>query len=107
MVLLNRLPGVGFPRRVGRVAEADVHKVVELGDGVGGAPRQFGEQVSELDQKQTKYFRARIAKEVAKHVVVKRLANKYREVNKGLYVVARHFFLILLNCSAWLCLGPA
>ena len=25
----------------------------------------------------------------------------------GLYVVARKFFLLLLNCSAWLCLGPA
>ena len=31
----------------------------------------------------------------------------YREVNKGLYVVARNFFLLLLNCSAWPCLGPA
>ena len=31
----------------------------------------------------------------------------YREVNKGLYVVARNFFLLLLNCSAWLFLGPA
>ena len=31
----------------------------------------------------------------------------YREVNKGLYVVAGNFFLLLLNCSAWLCLGPA
>ena len=27
--------------------------------------------------------------------------------NKGLYVVARNFFLLLLNCSAWPCLGPA
>ena len=26
---------------------------------------------------------------------------------KKLYVVARHFFLLLLNCSAWPCLGPA
>ena len=31
----------------------------------------------------------------------------YREANKGLYVVARNFFLLLLNCSAWPCLGPA
>ena len=31
----------------------------------------------------------------------------YREINKGLYVVARNFFLLLLNCSAWPCLGPA
>ena len=31
----------------------------------------------------------------------------YREGNKGLYVVARDFFLLLLNCSAWPCLGPA
>ena len=26
---------------------------------------------------------------------------------KGSYVVARIFFLLLLNCSAWPCLGPA
>ena len=31
----------------------------------------------------------------------------YRGGNKGLYVVARNFFLLLLNCLAWLCLGPA
>ena len=31
----------------------------------------------------------------------------YRGRNKGLYVVARNFFLLLLNCSAWPCLGPA
>ena len=31
----------------------------------------------------------------------------YREVNKGLYVVARNFFPLLLNCSAWPYLGPA
>ena len=31
----------------------------------------------------------------------------YREVNKGLYVVAKNFFLLLLNCSARPCLGPA
>ena len=31
----------------------------------------------------------------------------YREVYKGLYVVVRNFFLLLLNCSAWPCLGPA
>ena len=31
----------------------------------------------------------------------------HREVNKGLYVVARNFFLLLLNCSAWPCLGLA
>ena len=31
----------------------------------------------------------------------------YREVNKGLYVVARNVFLLLLNCSAWPCLVPA
>ena len=35
------------------------------------------------------------------------LNNMYREVNKGLYVVARNFVLLLLNCSAWPCLGPA
>ena len=27
---------------------------------------------------------------------------KYRDRLKGLYVVARNFFLLLLNCSAWL-----
>ena len=31
----------------------------------------------------------------------------YREAKKGLYVVALNFFLLLLNCSAWPCLGPA
>ena len=31
----------------------------------------------------------------------------YRAPGKCLYVVARNFFLLLLNCSAWPCLGPA
>ena len=31
----------------------------------------------------------------------------YRGGNKGLYVVARNFFLLLLNCSACSCLGHA
>ena len=31
----------------------------------------------------------------------------YRDRLKGLYVVARNFFLLLLNFSAWPCLGPA
>ena len=31
----------------------------------------------------------------------------YRVRNKGLQVVARNFFLLLLNYSAWPCLGPA
>ena len=31
----------------------------------------------------------------------------YRGENKGLYVVARNFLLLLLNCSAWPCQGPA
>ena len=31
----------------------------------------------------------------------------YRGGNKGLYVVARNFFLLLLDYSAWPCLGPA
>ena len=31
----------------------------------------------------------------------------YRGGDKGLYVVARNFFLLLLTCSAWPCLGPA
>ena len=35
------------------------------------------------------------------------IEHAYREVNKGLCVVGRNFFLLLLNCSAWLCLGPA
>ena len=31
----------------------------------------------------------------------------YRAPKKCLYVVARNFFLLLLYCSAWPCLGPA
>ena len=31
----------------------------------------------------------------------------YKGENIGLYVVARNFFLLLLNCSAWPYLGPA
>ena len=31
----------------------------------------------------------------------------YKGGNISLYVVARNFFLFLLNCSAWPCLGPA
>ena len=31
----------------------------------------------------------------------------YRDRLKGLYVVARNFFLLLLNCSAWPCLAVA
>jgi len=31
----------------------------------------------------------------------------YRAPGKGLYVVARNFFLLLLNCSAWPCLAVA
>ena len=31
----------------------------------------------------------------------------YRDRLKGLYVVARSLFLLLLTCSAWLWLGPA
>ena len=31
----------------------------------------------------------------------------YRGGNKGLYVVARSYFLLLLNSSAWSCMGPA
>ena len=32
---------------------------------------------------------------------------KYRDRLKGLYVVARNFFLLLLNFSAWPCLAVA
>ena len=32
---------------------------------------------------------------------------RYRAPKKCVYVVARNFFLLLLNCSAWTCLGPA
>ena len=35
------------------------------------------------------------------------LISVYRAPGKCLYVVARNFFLLLLNCSAWPCLGPA
>ena len=31
----------------------------------------------------------------------------YRGEKKSWYVVARNFFLLLLNFSAWPCLGPA
>ena len=31
----------------------------------------------------------------------------YRAPKKCMYVVARNFFLLLLTCSAWPCLGPA
>ena len=31
----------------------------------------------------------------------------YRAEKKSWYVVARNFFLLLLNFSAWPCLGPA
>ena len=31
----------------------------------------------------------------------------YRAPKKCLYVVARNFFLLLLTCFAWPCLGPA
>ena len=32
---------------------------------------------------------------------------EYRDRLKCLYVVAGNLFLLLLTCSAWLCLGPA
>ena len=35
------------------------------------------------------------------------IKDKYWVRLKGSYVVARIFFLLLLNCSAWPCLGPA
>ena len=35
------------------------------------------------------------------------LTGAYRGPRNGLYVVGRNFFLLLLNCSAWPCLGPA
>ena len=31
----------------------------------------------------------------------------YRDRLKGLYMVARSLFMLLLTCSAWPCLGPA
>ena len=31
----------------------------------------------------------------------------YRAEKKSWYVVARNFFLLFLNFSAWTCLGPA
>ena len=33
--------------------------------------------------------------------------NKYRDEKKSWYVVARNFFLFLLNCSDWPCLALA
>ena len=35
------------------------------------------------------------------------MSSVHRARNKGLYVVARNFFLLLLNCSAWPCLAVA
>ena len=35
------------------------------------------------------------------------LTTPYRDSLKVLYMAARIFFLFLLNCSAWPCLGPA
>ena len=35
------------------------------------------------------------------------ISSLYRDEQKGLYVVARILFLLLLNYSAWPCLGPA
>ena len=37
----------------------------------------------------------------------KKFKDKYRDRLKGLYVVARNFFLLLLNFSAWPCLAVA
>ena len=34
-----------------------------------------------------------------------RTGNKYRAPGKSVYVVARNFFLLLLNCSSWPCLA--
>ena len=43
-----------------------------------------------------------------KHLLVHcQLADMYRDRLKGLYVVARRLFLLLLTCSASPCLGPA
>ena len=36
-----------------------------------------------------------------------KVRQKYRDRLKGLYVVARNFFLLLLNFSAWPCLAVA
>ena len=42
-----------------------------------------------------------------KIIVFSPLANEYRDRLKGLYMVGRSLFLLLLTCSVWLCLGPA
>ena len=41
------------------------------------------------------------------HSLLRLTSFLYRAPGKCSYVVARSFFLLLLNCSAWLCLGPA
>ena len=38
-------------------------------------------------------------------LVKRHLPDIHRGVNKGLYVIARNFFLLLLKCSAWLLLN--
>ena len=40
-------------------------------------------------------------------ILIYRFVIQYRGGNKGLYVVAGNFCLLLLNCSAWPCLDPA
>ena len=47
------------------------------------------------------------SKSQGSHIHFRNPHDTYREVSKGLYVHARNFFLLLLKCSAWPCLGPA
>ena len=39
--------------------------------------------------------------------LLREVVHMYRARNKGLYVVARNFFLLLLNSCAWPCLAVA
>ena len=60
----------------------------------------FGEMVAEFDSSYT-------LRGIGTLETVYNLVTLYRGGNKGLYVVARTFFLHLLNFSAWTCLCPA
>ena len=67
--------------------------------------RRCGDWRGEETAPRVKSRRAAAAAAVADRKIP--LVRMYRGGNKGLYVVARNSFLLLLNCSAWLCLGPA
>ena len=58
------------------------------------------------NKKQIFYMSQSISNQITKHFPFF-WSLLYRDRLKGLYEVAIIFLLILLNCSAWPCLGPA